>query len=81
MLQRIKLQSEAASLRYDYMVRIPNGQVLKGATERELMDFVTGYRQVVPGLEQRLLGHSVGEKLAFTVPLRKRSAPDTLSWL
>jgi FKBP-type peptidyl-prolyl cis-trans isomerase 2 len=61
-----KIAERSCFVKIRYMVKIPNGPVLKGGTERELMDFVTGYRQVVPGLEQRLLGHSVGEKLAFT---------------
>jgi FKBP-type peptidyl-prolyl cis-trans isomerase SlyD len=51
-----------------YTVRIPHGPVLKGGTTPESMDFVTGFRHVVPGLEQRLLGHSRGEKLSFVVP-------------
>jgi FKBP-type peptidyl-prolyl cis-trans isomerase SlyD len=51
-----------------YRVRIENGPVLKGAREPEVMDFVTGYGQVIPGLERRLIGHGPGEKLAFTVP-------------
>lgn len=55
-------------VRIKYKVRVVDGPILKGAAEPEIMDFVTGYRQVIPGLENRLLGHSVGETLAFTVP-------------
>lgn len=51
-----------------YRVRVQNGPVLKGAAEPETMDFVTGYRQVIPGLEKRLIGRGRGERLEFTVP-------------
>jgi FKBP-type peptidyl-prolyl cis-trans isomerase SlyD len=51
-----------------YKVRVAGGPILKGAGELEIMDFVTGYAQVVPGLEKRLVGHCAGEKLSFTVP-------------
>jgi FKBP-type peptidyl-prolyl cis-trans isomerase 2 len=51
-----------------YQVRIVNGRVLKGAAEPEIMDFVTGYMQVIPGLESRLVGHRQGERLSFNVP-------------
>jgi FKBP-type peptidyl-prolyl cis-trans isomerase SlyD len=51
-----------------YRVRVLDGPVLKGAGELEEMDFVTGYRHVIPGLEKRLIGHKCGDKLSFTVP-------------
>lgn len=51
-----------------YSVRIVDGPMLKGVPEKELMDFVTGYGHVIPGLERRLIGHTSGEKLTFVVP-------------
>lgn len=51
-----------------YSVRVVDGPVLKGGSEPETMDFVTGYLHVIPGLEKRLMGHRVGEKLSFVVP-------------
>lgn len=51
-----------------YRVKIVGGPVLKGAQEPEVMDFVTGYMQVIPGLEKRLLGHVSGDNLSFEVP-------------
>ena len=51
-----------------YSVRVVDGPVLKGAPEPEIMDFVTGYLHVIPGLEKRLMGRRVGEKLSFVVP-------------
>lgn len=51
-----------------YKVKIVGGPILKGADEPEIMDFVTGYNQVIPGLEKRLQGHVQGDKLSFEVP-------------
>ncbi|MCA1959477.1 MAG: FKBP-type peptidyl-prolyl cis-trans isomerase, partial [Desulfomonile sp.] len=51
-----------------YRVQVVDGPVLKGAMEPEIMDFVTGYLHVIPGLEKRLVGRQAGEKLSFTVP-------------
>lgn len=51
-----------------YRVQIADGPVLKGAVEPEIMDFVTGFLHVIPGLEKRLLGKQTGDRLSFTVP-------------
>jgi FKBP-type peptidyl-prolyl cis-trans isomerase SlyD len=51
-----------------YSVRVVDGPFLKGAAEPEVMDFVTGYGHVIPGLEKRLLGHGPGAKLSFVIP-------------
>lgn len=58
-----------------YSVSIFNGPLLKGGQEPEIMDFVTGYKHVVPGLEQRLIGHTVGESLSFVVPPEEAFGP------
>ena len=63
-----KISDRSCYVKIRYTVRVENGPVLKGDGEREIMDFVTGYGQVIPGLERRLVGRSVGEKLSFTVP-------------
>jgi FKBP-type peptidyl-prolyl cis-trans isomerase 2 len=55
-------------VKIQYRVRVPDGPVLKGGTQPEIMDFVTGFMQVVPGLESRLMGHRAGERLNLTVP-------------
>jgi FKBP-type peptidyl-prolyl cis-trans isomerase SlyD len=63
-----EITDRSCYVKIGYMVRVVDGPVLKGAGEREVMDFVTGYGHVVPGLERRLVGHSPGESLSFTVP-------------
>jgi len=58
-----------------YRVKVAGGRTIKGANEPELMDFVTGFRQVIPGLEDRLRGHSMDEKLSFTIPPEEAFGP------
>ncbi|HMK37428.1 MAG TPA: FKBP-type peptidyl-prolyl cis-trans isomerase [Desulfomonilaceae bacterium] len=62
------IEQRSCYVKIRYRVRIADGPVLKGGADPEVMDFVTGYGQVVPGLEKRLVGHAAGDKLAFTVP-------------
>jgi FKBP-type peptidyl-prolyl cis-trans isomerase SlyD len=66
--QSYKIERKGSFVRIAYTVRAGGGPILKGANAPETLEFVTGYMQVIPGLEQRLSGHCQGEKLAFTVP-------------
>jgi len=63
-----KIADSSCYVKIGYRVQVVDGPVLKGAGEREVMDFVMGYGHVIPGLERRLIGHCTGEKLSFTVP-------------
>jgi FKBP-type peptidyl-prolyl cis-trans isomerase 2 len=67
-LPEMRIQDSGWYVKIKYRVRIVGGPVLKGLTQPEIMDFVTGYRQVIPGLEKRLISHAGGETLSFTVP-------------
>ncbi len=58
-----------------YHCRVENGPILKGGEQPEEMDFVTGYGQVIPGLERRLVGRSKGDTLSFTVPAEEAFGP------
>lgn len=66
--QLFKICDSSSFVKIRYQVKVENGPILKGAENPEIMDFVTGFRQVIPGLEKRLLGHVAGEALSFTVP-------------
>jgi len=70
-----KIENSKSYVKIKYMVRVANGPILKGAHQPEIMEFVTGYRQVVPGLEKRLVGHETGEKLSFSVPPEEAFGP------
>ena len=65
---RFKIGDTASYVKISYRVKIADGPVLKGSNEPAIMDFVTGYLQVIPGLEKRLLGHSKCDSLSFCVP-------------
>ena len=63
-----RISDSKAYVKIRYEVRVEGGPLLKGVDGPEEMDFLTGYRQVIPGLERRLIGHVAGDKLSFTVP-------------
>lgn len=52
-----------------YTVKLENGEILKGDPEQGLahMEFVTGYNQVIPGLERRVIGLSKGDQAEIIV--------------
>jgi FKBP-type peptidyl-prolyl cis-trans isomerase SlyD len=62
-----KIKDHKSYVKIKYQVRVVDGPILKGAGQPEEMDFVTGYAQVVPGLEKRIIGAGAGESLSFTV--------------
>ncbi len=66
--QVFRILDTSSYVKLRYQVRVENGPILKGADTPEVMDFVTGFRQVIPGLEKRLVGRSAGESMTFTVP-------------
>ncbi len=70
-----EIKPSRSYVRIIYTVKIADGPVLKGALEPAEMDFVTGYAQVVPGLERRLIGKEPGMRLAFTVPPEEAFGP------
>ncbi|MHB8205472.1 MAG: hypothetical protein ACYDHG_17455, partial [Desulfomonilaceae bacterium] len=57
-----KIQDSGSYVKIRYRVKIVGGPCLKGASELETMDFVTGYAHVIPGLEKRLVGETNGRK-------------------
>ncbi len=69
------IQDSGWYVKIKYRVRVVDGPVLKGLNQPEIMDFVTGYRQVIPGLENRLIGHATGETLSFMVPAEEAFGP------
>jgi FKBP-type peptidyl-prolyl cis-trans isomerase SlyD len=53
-----------------YTVRLETGEIVKGDPARGFahMEFVTGYNQVLPALETKVIGLGEGEELEFSVP-------------
>ena len=52
----------------EYRVCLDDGSYVRGENGPVSLNFVTGYQQVLPALEQRLLGLSEGAESAFTIP-------------
>lgn len=56
-------------VRLAYRMHLDTGEVIKGSEAGPAyMDFVVGYREVLPGLENRLLGLREGEEKEFVIP-------------
>ena len=63
------IQPENSYVIIKYTVRLENGEIIKGDPKQGLahMEFVTGYNQVNPGLERRVIGMSEGDEAEITV--------------
>ena len=63
------IQAENSYVILKYTVKLENGEIVKGDPEQGLayMEFVTGYNQVIPGLERRLVGLSEGDEAEIIV--------------
>ena len=63
------IQPENSYVIIKYTVRLENGEIIKGDPKQGLahMEFVTGYNQVIPGLERRVIGMSEGDEAEITV--------------
>ena len=63
------IQAENSYVILKYTVKLENGEIVKGDPEEGLahMEFVTGYNQVIPGLERRVIGLSEGDQAEITV--------------
>jgi len=66
----LTIQSENSYVVIKYTVKLEDGEVIKGDPEEGLahMEFVTGYNQVILGLERRLIGMSEGDTGQIAVP-------------
>jgi len=63
-------------VRLAYRMHLDSGEVIKGsAAGPAYMDFVVGYREVLPGLENRLLGLREGQEQEFVVPAAEAFGP------
>ncbi|MGD8915600.1 MAG: peptidylprolyl isomerase [Syntrophobacterales bacterium] len=66
----VTIQPENSYVVIKYTVKLKDGEVIKGDPKEGLahMEFVTGYNQVILGLEKRLIGMSKGDKGQIAVP-------------
>lgn len=52
----------------EYTIQLDDGAFVKGENGPVSMNFIAGYNQVLPALEQRLMGVESGEELDFVIP-------------
>jgi FKBP-type peptidyl-prolyl cis-trans isomerase SlyD len=66
----VKIQGENTYVVIKYTVKLEDGEIIKGDPAKGLahMEFVTGYNQVISGLESRLIGMSKGDMGRISVP-------------
>jgi len=66
----VTIEPENTRVSLKYRVRLETGEAVKGDPARGLahMEFVTGYNQVLPALESKVIGLSEGQEVAFAVP-------------
>jgi FKBP-type peptidyl-prolyl cis-trans isomerase SlyD len=66
----VTIQAENSYVVLKYTVKLQNGEIIKGDPKEGLahMEFVTGYNQVISGLEKRLIGMSQGDRGQIAVP-------------
>jgi len=57
-------------VRIRYTVSLETGEIIKGdpADNLEYLDFITGFNQIIPGLENRLIGREQGERATLRIP-------------
>lgn len=60
--------SKDAFVILEYRVHLDDGSYVKGEDGPVSLNFVAGYQQVLPSLEQRLMGLVEGTTSAFTIP-------------
>ncbi len=52
---------------FHYKLTLDSGEVVDSSEDREPLNFLVGYQQIIPGLEKELLGMKVGEKKSVQV--------------
>lgn len=60
----------------EYTVRLKDGSWVKGDDQSPVsLNFIAGYAQILPALEQRLLGMEQGQEAEFVIPAREAFGP------
>jgi len=64
-------------VRIKYTVWLESGEILKGdpADNLEYMDFITGFNQVLPGLEKQLIGLNQGDEVKIKLSPEEAFGP------
>jgi len=66
----MKISEAGTYVRLRYTVCLETGEIIKGHPHEGLasMDFITGFDQVLPGLEKRLIGLNQDDEITLIIP-------------
>lgn len=64
-----RVERKGTFVRIRYRLKTDRGEYVRGDPKEgdAILEFYTGYRQVLPSLEERLIGRSQGERLGFEI--------------
>jgi FKBP-type peptidyl-prolyl cis-trans isomerase SlyD len=60
---------------FDYRLTLDSGEEIDKSAENQPISFITGARQVIPGLERRMMGMTEGDKAKITVAPEEAYGP------
>ena len=66
----MRINALGTYVRMRYTVSFESGEIIRGDPQDglEYMDFFTGFEQVLPGLEKRLIGLQQGDEVTLSIP-------------
>jgi len=72
-----RIRPKGTFVKIRYCLRTGSGEIVKGDPREGLavLEIFTGYNQLLPGLERRLLGRCAGEPLRIQVPPEEAFGP------
>jgi FKBP-type peptidyl-prolyl cis-trans isomerase SlyD len=63
-------------VRLEYRLRLDTGEMIKGSEEEPAtLTFIAGYGELLPGLEQRLIGLKQNDRREFIIPAAEAFGP------
>ncbi len=71
------IQEKGTYLKIRYRLKTAEGEYIKGDPREgfAVLEIFTGYNQLIPGLERRLVGRRMGEKLQIRLPPEEAFGP------
>ena len=64
-----------------YRLHLESGEYIRGSAEQpEILIYIAGYKELLPALENRLLGLKPGDESEFVIPALRPSACGTPGW-
>ena len=70
-MSHMKIQNQSF-VSMDYTLKLESGEVVDQSVAEKPIEFVTGFNQIIPGLEKELIGHK--EKDSFEVMVKPEDA-------